>query len=160
MNSVGALLKTERERQGRDTVEIAEKLCITPRYLRAIEQDDLKSLPGTFFYKSFVKQYAVVLGVPIQELQPGIELLAQAFDPSTAIEIPIERTPPPGQAIRVLDPLVEASNRYFSNRKIGVPVAALVAALLACSGFYSWWTRPSRLVARETPPARRSFARS
>ncbi len=151
MISVGEILRSARETQGRGVAEIAEELCITQRYLRALESDDLSDLPGTFFYKSFVKQYAAVLGVPIKELQPGIELLAQAFEPSEPIEIPIERTPPPGRAIRVLDPLVEASNRYFSNRKVGVPVAALVAALLACSGFYSWWTRPPRLVAREAP---------
>src|SRR5579883_3499609 len=72
MNSVGAVLKTERERQGRDLAEIAGELCITQRYLRAIEQDDLKSLPGTFFYKSFVRQYAASLGVDESLLQPEI----------------------------------------------------------------------------------------
>ena len=75
MTSVGIILKTERERQGREPAEIAEELCITQRYLRAIEQDDLGSLPGTFFYKSFVKQYAAILGVDEMLLKPGVESL-------------------------------------------------------------------------------------
>ena len=58
--------------------EIAEELCITQRYLHALESDDLGNLPGTFFYKSFVKQYATLLGVPIKKLQPGIDLLTMA----------------------------------------------------------------------------------
>src|SRR5271163_3686293 len=91
MTSVGKLLKTERERQGRNIAEIAEELCITQRYLRSIEQDDLKSLPGSFFYKSFVKQYAAVLGVDDALLRAGIE----------AITAPLEPLPLPGAAPRL-----------------------------------------------------------
>ena len=61
--------------------EIAEELCITQRYLRAIEQDDLKSLPGSFFYKSFVKQYAALLGVDEKLLRAGIEALTATVEP-------------------------------------------------------------------------------
>ena len=75
MTSVGIILKKERERQKREPAEIAEELCITQRYLRAIEQDDLGSLPGAFFYKSFVKQYAAILGVDEMLLKPGVESL-------------------------------------------------------------------------------------
>jgi cytoskeleton protein RodZ len=130
--------------------EIAEELCITQRYLQALECDDLSNLPGTFFYKSFVKQYAAILGVPARKLQPGIDAI-------TAIEaepLPGQALPGQGSAesrgrpspapVRVLDPLVEASNRYFGNRKIGVPMAALAGVLLACSGFYSWWNQPPK----------------
>jgi cytoskeleton protein RodZ len=66
MTSVGEILRSARESQGRTMAEIAEELCITQRYLRALERDDLSNLPGTFFYKSFVKQYAAILGVPLQ----------------------------------------------------------------------------------------------
>jgi cytoskeleton protein RodZ len=151
MTSVGEILRSARETQGRGTAEIAEELCITQRYLHALECNDLSNLPGTFFYKSFVKQYAAILGVPMKELQPGIVRLTQAFEPPGP-EIPVELTIPPGNAIRVLDPLVEASNRYFSNRKIGIPVAVLALALVGCSVFYSWWIKPPRQQARATAP--------
>src|SRR5262249_11042325 len=81
MTSVGNVLKTERERQGRQLAEIAEELCITQRYLRSIEQDDLKNLPGSFFYKSFVKQYAAVLGVDETLIRAGVETLTATLEP-------------------------------------------------------------------------------
>src|SRR5437588_676709 len=75
MTSVGKQLRSAREEQQRSLAEIAEDLCITQRYLRAIEEDDLASLPGVFFYKSFVKQYASILDVDLKQLQAGIEAL-------------------------------------------------------------------------------------
>jgi cytoskeleton protein RodZ len=158
MNSVGEILRGARESQGRTMAEIAEELCITQRYLKALESDDLSNLPGTFFYKSFVKQYAAILGVPEKKLQPGIEAIT-----ATEAEPPLPGQTLPGQEsagrsthapVRVLDPLVEASNRYFGNHKIGIPMAALAGVLLACSGFYGWWNQPpSRARAARTQPS-------
>ena len=125
--------------------EIAEELCITQRYLHALESDDLSNLPGTFFYKSFVKQYAALLGIPLAKIQPGIEALTRTDEPSVPAKAEIEPVP-----IRVPDPIVQASNQYFSNRRIGLPIAALGGVLLACSGFYSWWNQPPRLQARKS----------
>jgi cytoskeleton protein RodZ len=154
MTSVGEILRSARETQGRGVAEIAEELCITQRYLHALERNDLTHLPGTFFYKSFVKQYAAILGVPIKKLQPGIDLLTRDDEPEATANTS-ERPVRSGNAIRALDPIVEASNHYFSNRKIGVPMAALALALLACSGFYRWWSQPPRQQAggRETSAA-------
>src|SRR5258706_2078360 len=148
MTSVGETLRLERETQGRGIAEIAEELCITPRYLRAIEQDDLKNLPGTFFYKSFVRQYAAVVGVDEKSLKAGVEALRSTTEPAPAPAPAIRnvtnehfltgsRAP-----IRPLDPIVEDGNRrYFPDGRIGLSVAGLAAVLLACSGFYAWWNR-------------------
>lgn len=143
MTSVGATLRSARETQGRNIAEIAEELCLTQGYLRAIESDDLNKLPGTFFYRSFVRQYAAVLDVPLKTLQTGMDALTSVEVPQAA-EPEIDRVLPPGQAIRALDPLVEASNRYFSSGTIGIPVVVLGLALLVCSGFYRWWTQAPR----------------
>ena len=152
MTSVGEALRSARESQGRTIAEIAEELCITQRYLRALESDDLNNLPGAFFYKSFVKQYAAILGVPWNSILPAIEALTRSEETvanSGAANPALAAEPAP---IRVLDPLVEASNRRFSNRRIGLPVAALGGVLLVCSGFYSWWNQPPRQRAREEQP--------
>jgi cytoskeleton protein RodZ len=153
MTSVGTILRSARESQGRGVAEIAEELCITQRYLCAIEKDDLKSLPGTFFYRSFVRQYAVIVGVPEQQIRRGLdELTAGEEDP-----------PLPGQRgspcpVREPDPIVQASNRdYFTDRRIAAPVAVLVGVLAVCSGFYAWWNRPPQiragLLAKAAPAA-------
>jgi cytoskeleton protein RodZ len=155
MISVGDILRGARESQNRTIAEIAEELCITQRYLRALERDDLSNLPGAFFYKSFVRQYAAILGVPVSTLQPGIDAITAAeaepllpgqtfLGQTSQGQIGSESGARSAPAVRVLDPLVEASNRYFSNRKIGVPMVALAAVLLACSGFYGWWNQPPK----------------
>src|ERR1700730_17635882 len=76
MTSVGTQLRSAREDQQRSLAEIADDLCITQRYLRAIEEDDLKGLPGVFFYKSFVKQYPSIRQVAGRELTPALEALS------------------------------------------------------------------------------------
>src|SRR5579864_5806159 len=163
MNSVGAILRTERERQSRATAEIAEELCITQRYLRAIEQDDLKSLPGTFFYKSFVRQYAAIVGIDPTSLQPGVDALTMVTEP---LPVPggdprytthTAEARPHEKPIRDLDPIVREDNRrYFQSSHIGLSIAGLVAVLLACSGFYSWYNRAPEPVSaakqQQAPP--------
>jgi cytoskeletal protein RodZ len=160
MTSVGIILKTERERQQRDTAEIAEELCITQRYLRAIEQDDLGSLPGVFFYKSFVKQYAAILGVDEMRLKPGVDSLTAELQPPPLpgadpryICGHVANPAPSGNGnhfdsdpdrppIRHLDPIVSDGNRrYLPDGRLGLSLAGLAAVLLACSGFYAWWNR-------------------
>jgi cytoskeletal protein RodZ len=144
MSSVGAILRRAREKQDRDMAQIAEGLCLTERYLRALEEDDIKSLPGIFFYRSFVKQYAAALGVPQQLLQPGIDLLTGVREEAAL----------PGQmvasaAVRIRDPIVQSSNRdYLRERRIGLPAAVLGAAILISSVFYSWWSRPAGIQAQ------------
>jgi cytoskeletal protein RodZ len=138
MNSVGRILRSARERQGRAVAEIAEELCLTNQYLRAIEDDDVKSLPGTFFYKNFVRQYAAIVGVKEAEIRAGVDALAAAAEEPV---LPGALAQPP---VRPMDPIVADSNRhYFASTRLGMSVAGLAAVLLACSGFYAWWTRPA-----------------
>ena len=146
MTSAGRILRSARERQGRAVSEIADELCLTQQYLRAIEDDDVKNLPGTFFYKNFAKQYAAIVGVKEAEIRAGIEALAAAVEepvlPGTAAQPPL----------RPLDPIVADSNRYFARTRLGLSVAGLAVALMACSGFYAWWMRPKEIAAAKPRP--------
>ena len=147
MNSVGRILRSARERQSRAVAEIADELCLTQQYLRAIEEDDVKSLPGVFFYKNFVKQYAAIVGVKDSEIRAGIEALA------AAAEEPVLPGTPVQHPLRPMDPIVADSNRrYFANAKLGLSVAGLVGVLIACSAFYAWWIRPKEVVAANLRP--------
>jgi cytoskeletal protein RodZ len=139
MTSVGEILRKERQKLGRDLAEIAEELCITKCYLQAIEEDDLKRLPGAFFYKSFVKQYASHLGLDESKIHTGVEELAATEEP-----LPLPGANPK-YALRELDPIVlDTNRRYFSDKRVGLSVAALAVVLLGCSGFYTWWTKAPR----------------
>jgi transcriptional regulator with XRE-family HTH domain len=84
MTSVGEILRTQRKNQGCEVDEIAAKLCITSSYVSSIERDDLKTLPGVFFYKSFVKQYAATVGLDYAPLRSLVEALV-ALEPAPAL---------------------------------------------------------------------------
>lgn len=55
-------LRQERERQQISIQKIAAETKIKSGYLEAIEADDLSALPGDYFYRAFVRQYAGYLG--------------------------------------------------------------------------------------------------
>jgi cytoskeleton protein RodZ len=136
--SVGATLRAARESLGKAIPEIASELCITPSYVRAIEDGKIKQLPGVFFYKSFAKQYAALVDVPLKNL--GLEAItSEDTEPATPASGGFTSYEP---AVRAIDPIVRDTNsRYFSEHPMGVSIATLVLALIGCSGFYSWWTR-------------------
>ena len=148
MTSVGSMLRGERESQGRSIAEIAEKLCVTQGYVRALEEDNVAGVPGLFFYKSFSKQYAAILGMDDKLIRPALDAMAEP------------ESPRPRPKIRVPDQLIQASNRrYVPDVSLGWSVAGLVVVLLGCSGFYSWWKRipakPTRACLLYTSPSPR-----
>lgn len=147
MTSVGEILRSAREGQGRTAAELAEELCITQRYLRALEQDDLNCLPGIFFYKSFVRQYAGLLGIPEKVMNPALHAATNGLQDSSGE--PTSRTGAP--PVRQPEPLLQASNSRFSDHRIGMSVGTLVLVLAACSGVYAWWNRPPQ-IRRASPP--------
>ena len=146
MNSVGRILRSARERQDRALADVAHELCLTQQYVRAIEEDDVKSLPGVFFYKNFVRQYAAILGVNVGELRAGVDALAAAAEEASE-SVPVQAP------VRRLDPIVADSNRSSAGAKFGASLAGFVLVLLACSGFYAWWSRPSQAaIVKQAPP--------
>ena len=155
--SIGELLRRERERQGRQVAEIAEELCITKRYLGAIEQDDLEGLPGEFFYKSFVRQYAAILGMDEKKLQTEVVALTAPQEPQPLPggnhRHPASGRdpagPPASLPIRQQDPIVQDGNRrYLSSPRLRVSLAGLGAVLAACSGFYGWWNKAPQVIVK------------
>jgi cytoskeleton protein RodZ len=130
MTSVGSILRKERESQGRAIAEIAAELCITQRYLQAIEGDDTAGVPGIFFFKNFARQYAAILGVDERLIQPALD----------AIQAPEDA--PPSPTICVPNRLVQATNRrQIPDIPLGWSVVGLAVVLLGCSGIYAWWKR-------------------
>jgi len=136
MASIGEMLRGAREAQGRSVADLAAELCITQRYLTAIEADDLDVLPGLFFFQSFARQYAAILGLDPAQVRQALAALEPAPEPPASIDAN-------ASPLRSPDPIVAAANRrYFSELPVGLSVAGLLAAVLLGSGIYAWWTRP------------------
>jgi transcriptional regulator with XRE-family HTH domain len=160
MASIGDMLREAREAQGRSVADLASELCITEHYLHALERDDIQSLPGLFFYQSFARQYAAMLGLERSQVDKA---LAEISGPGEAAEdasagLSSEQRVSPATAStyvpahRSLDPIVEGTNRkYFAGYPIGLSAAALVAAVVLGSGIFAWWNRAPQAFSSAEP---------
>jgi cytoskeleton protein RodZ len=59
--SIGSILRQQRESKKLKAEEIAEQLKIRPQYLEALENDQFELLPGKLYQRSFLKAYAQFL---------------------------------------------------------------------------------------------------
>jgi cytoskeletal protein RodZ len=99
--------------------------------LEAIEADDTKILPGDFFHRSFIRQYASALGLD----EPATKQILDAVEPTPEIDpIPIMSLP---------QQIAEVEQRSKPLAQIPTRVAAtlLIVVLAGCSGLYALWRR-------------------
>ncbi len=73
MTSLGIKLRSQRERLGLTVSDVAIQTKIRESYLVAIENDHLDEIPGGFFSRSFVRQYARALGFKQSEIEPDLD---------------------------------------------------------------------------------------
>jgi cytoskeleton protein RodZ len=143
MTSIGETLRRERLRRNLELGQIADELKISSRFLEAIEREQFDKLPGGVFVKSFVRQYALLLGLDAEELSDQAQRL---------LEPPVENPPSGGRftpqvpEIRV-DKMEawQAVGEHRSSWSSWITAGALVvAAMLVCSGAYWWWSERPR----------------
>ena len=143
MNSIGETLRRERERRNLDLEQIARETKISARMLEAIEGERFDRLPGGVFAKSFVRQYARLLGLDDAELVSELDRVLAP--PPDAPQQP-ERPKPVIPEIRL--PQLEAWQSVGDGRfrtKSSLPALALVVVvMLLCSLVYAWWQRARR----------------
>src|SRR5260370_24186351 len=95
MASVGASLGAERLKRNLGLDQISGELKISSRFLEAIETGQFDKPPGGVFAKSFVRQYARLLGLDDEELagqvqrvlepEPAARQLAEMPHPTAAV---------------------------------------------------------------------------
>jgi cytoskeleton protein RodZ len=132
--SLGQTLAAERERQGLSRADAAQRLHMSAYQIEALETGDYSRLPKGTFLRGFVRNYAKVLGVPVESVLP---LLTEGAprDGRPGIVVPT-------QNIR-FDPLGER----LQNPYVKAAALALVAVAIAFAAMY-WW-----LFIRTSPPA-------
>jgi cytoskeleton protein RodZ len=117
--SVGTMLKAERERQGLSREQITEKTRMRTQIVEAIENEAWGSLPPPVFVRGFLRAYAKVLGISQEAV---IELYVKG--------VPSES---PGQ----VPPLEPSRNR---RRKLWL---ALVLLVVLAALYGVWLLYPS-----------------
>jgi transcriptional regulator with XRE-family HTH domain len=137
MESLGERLRAERERRGLSIAQLAERTRIKKCYFEAIENDDPAGVPGGFFYRSFIRQYARLLGLPDSAFSE--EIARSLEDEKRAMDIK-ERTPHE-RRIGVPPMPTGRGNGALEMKTLGVRFAALLGVVVGCGLLYSGYMR-------------------
>ncbi|MFP4514930.1 MAG: helix-turn-helix domain-containing protein [Parcubacteria group bacterium] len=73
--SLGEKLKNAREKEHLNLERVAKNVGIKKKYLKSLEDNDLKSLPGGLYAKKFIKEYSKFLNLDQKEIDKDIEKL-------------------------------------------------------------------------------------
>ncbi|HWR40432.1 MAG TPA: RodZ domain-containing protein [Patescibacteria group bacterium] len=90
MQTVGEILRSEREKKGLSVKDIEDATSIRALYLSAIEDGDYSVVPGDVYVKGFIRNYASFLGLDATQM---VEMYRQSQAPlpeETIEEIPKE----------------------------------------------------------------------
>jgi cytoskeleton protein RodZ len=114
---IGSDLRAARERLGWEIDAVAEALRLKPAFIRAIEQGDIRNLPGTAYAVGFVRTYATALGMDPNEAIRRFRAEREEVNRKTELDFP---APVPTR---------------------GVPAGALVlvGAIIAIGGYVAWY---------------------
>lgn len=113
---IGRHLREARQQRGEDLYDVADYLRIKPSYLFALEEGDLRSMPGQTYAMGFLRTYADHLGYDGAEVVRGLK--------STSADEPAE-------SLQVRQPVAE--NRLPS---LGIVLMALLLAGFAYGGWF------------------------
>jgi cytoskeleton protein RodZ len=133
MEHLGAQFKDAREAQGLSLQAIADKTKISVTVLEAVERNDFSRLPGGIFGRSFIRAYAIELGLDADSAVAGfVEKLEES-----------EREAAARGAVR---PEITPDDRRFLERQrralfwLRVGMVAVVVGLVVLVGL-AWGMR-------------------
>ncbi|MDU2065866.1 MAG: DUF4115 domain-containing protein [Sporomusaceae bacterium] len=122
METVGQILRAEREKQNLSISEVEKATSIRALYITSIEEDQYKVIPGEVYLKGFIRNYANFLGLNGPEL---VELYRQTQKPPEEEAEPIAQTPQPIKQ--------DSLGRSFPSKLV-----AMVILLVAVVGIGFW----------------------
>ncbi|USS87679.1 helix-turn-helix domain-containing protein [Fructilactobacillus hinvesii] len=131
---IGAQLKTAREQAGLSLDELQKQTKIQKRYLTAIENGDFAALPGQFYVRAFVKQYANAVGLNGEQFLTDSHLTTPTVDPEADS---LQNTQPAEDDNRTTshanNPTLSQSKKQLDKQKL-IPLVGLVVVVIVIIG--------------------------
>lgn len=127
MSDVGKILKDARVDKGLTLDDLQQITKIQKRYLIAIEDENFDALPGTFYVKAFIRQYAETVG-----LDPDIVLedLAEKLGENNQVQEPKQPTSRAQLREKKTDDVESSLNKLVKY----LPTAIVVVIVIAIVG--------------------------
>jgi cytoskeleton protein RodZ len=150
MQTISELLRRTRLEQGIDLATVAAQTRINAKYLRAIEADDSKSLPGSFFYKSFVHQYATCLGLDTKAIDAEVDRVLSA-----EASLPLPGNTRQSDQRQWFQP--RPATKYLSYATY-LSFATVALVLVASVGIDAWWHKRRNSMPVSPAPVPRAAA--
>lgn len=123
---VGSRLKEARETKGLSLDSLQETTKIQKRYLKAIEDGNLHILPGKFYARAFIKEYANAVGIdPAELLQEYKEEIPKTENDEEIQYSRIQRT--------------RKDNNQDKNSKVFSVIPTIIVVLLIIGIFFVAW---------------------
>ncbi len=147
METLGELLRKERERKGLSLKDIENAVNIRVLYLNAIENGEYHIVPGEVYLKGFIRNYANYLGLNGAEI---VDLYRK------------NQTPPPQQVVKeTIIPSKQYSpntSKFFKNRTMLAGIA--VGFILLGTGWYILSSGPSNTAVSSSVSSQQSATAS
>lgn len=135
MATHGEKLKETRLKQGKSIHDVAQLTRISAQFLEAIESNQLEKIPGDFFRRSFIRQYASALGLNPDEFQPERSMEFRSLGGRGEEAGPVQFHQQPD-----LPPLPPAGRRRpFAFRQVLLSFGLLIGVLAICAVAYTLW---------------------
>jgi cytoskeletal protein RodZ len=136
MASLGETLKEARLKKGLSLKELATKTRIQAHFLEAIEENRLDVIPGSFFRKSFVRQYSEELGVDPKLFEADTNIQFGSYpagQDSPQLSLAAHEQPD-------LPPLPTPGREgTLPLRQIFLSIGLLVGVVAVCAVAYMFW---------------------
>ena len=134
--TIGTKLRQARLDKNISLIELQQMTKIQKRYLEAIEADQFAQLPGTFYVRAFIRQYAAAVG------EDGDKLVA-VFDGKDTLAAPLPKRQQPEtvSGSRKAQHVAE-KNSTFIIRYLPMILLGLVAVtIISIVGYMAWQDR-------------------
>ncbi|WDF82004.1 DUF4115 domain-containing protein [Lacticaseibacillus pabuli] len=128
MDEIGQKLREARIEKGYTIDDLQQITKIQKRYLIAIEEGNFSALPGDFYVRAFIKQYASVVGINVEQLMEDYQQDIPSVTP-TQVDEPENDDVQPTRSASHPERAVAAKRsvrRYLPQIVIGAAVLLII----------------------------------